>query len=185
MFFSSRLIWDPPFSLFVLPLLSFLCCLIPAYLEQPRLFVSFLFFAFLFVLFESRLVWDSPAVSFLSSFSLSCLFCLDPSLSGTSPFRFNALAYPELPFPFLRCTIWVFLVPRWSAVATVASKSLMKCLSCSLLLVFLRSRLIWDPPVSLFVLPLLSFLCCLDPGLSGTAPLFRFFPLFRFPVCFV
>ena len=58
----------------------------------------------------------------------------------------------------------------------------MECLSCSLLLVFFRSRLIWDPALSLLVLPLLSFLCCLDPGLSGTAPPFRLFALFRFPV---
>ena len=72
----------------------------------------------------------------------------------------------------------VFGVP----VAAVASKSLIEGSSWSLLLFFLRSRFIWYPPFSLLLLPLLSFLCCLDPGLSKTAPPFLFFTLFRFPV---
>ena len=183
--FRSRLIWLPTLSLFPLSMLSFLCCFDPGLSgTAPPTFVSLLFIAFLFVLSRSRLIWDSPALSFLYTFSLSCLCCLDPVLSGTSPFDSMLWFNPS--------SLFFFWDSRFKSFGCTGSQQLLSLHRNHSLTAFL----------------VLSCLCSLGPGLSGTHPFlylsyhcflsclfrsrliwdsppFHFFTLFRFLVYFV
>ena len=77
---------------------------VPAYLGPSPFFIGAII-AFFLVLFRSRLIWDSPAFSFVCSFSLSCFsFVSIPAYLGLAPLDFvlwlkrSSLSFSEMHY---------------------------------------------------------------------------------------
>ena len=108
------------------------------------------------------------------SLVLSCLCSSVHGLSGTQPF-FICAFIAFFPGLFRSGLIW-----------DNPTSSFLHSFPLSCLFSLFRSRLIWDSSALSFLYSFsISSLCCLDPGLTGTVSPFRFFTLFRSPVCVV